>query len=395
MVMFKEPLKTIIGHIDDYPEKLTLVCPKDLGERIRSIIMELGLFDPDRSIGTDDSIHFPILVGSSKEMTSLIQRIEDFGEEVELMGSNGSTKRRAVHKNPYERVIEKLRDELDDGSLRLVPRNYELIGDCCILKVPGELSDHFGIIGQVFKEVLRSRFVLNDTRGIHGELREPDMEVILPPENGEYEVVHKEGSARYVLDPRRIMFSSGNIDERMFFPSRIADLPRPPRLVVGDNGSHIREIVVDMFAGIGYFTIPLALDSDDGLSIFAVELNPISYTYLKRNISLNKVEKKITPVLGDNRNVLPDGIADRILMGFVGGTIEYLPKAFDLLKPEGGFIHLHDTIETEIGIEGLFLNIGEILPGDKRAELIYSRKIKSYAPRIDHVVLDIKVTPVG
>ena len=47
----------------------------------------------------------------------------------------------------------------------------------------------------------------------------------------------------YKLDPLKVMFSSGNVDEKQ----RMAHLDC--------RG----ETVVDMFAGIGYFTMPLAV----------------------------------------------------------------------------------------------------------------------------------------
>jgi tRNA wybutosine-synthesizing protein 2 len=395
MVMSEDPWLILAGGPGSFPKSLTLICPKHLGERIRSVIMELGLFDPDRSIGTDDMIHFPIRVEKTGDFDSLHRRIRDIEEEVELTGSTGNTKRRVGNMTPYEKVIENLKDKLDDVSLKLVPRTYELIGDCCILKVPGELRESFEVIGQEFKEVLRSRFVLNDTGGITGDLREPDFEVIVPPANGDYEVIHKEGEARYFLDPRKIMFSSGNIDERMFLPDRIADIRKPPRLVKMENVSPGGEVVVDMFAGIGYFTIPLALANQVDVTILAVEKNPTSDRYLRKNVEKNKLEKIIIPILGDNREVLPPGIADRIIMGYVGGTIGFLPRALELSRPEGCIIHLHDTVEIEKGIEDLFDRARSVsVRSGFNLELLGSRRVKSFAPRIDHVAIDVLAVPV-
>ena len=44
-----------------------------------------------------------------------------------------------------------------------------------------------------------------------------------------------------------------------------------------------------MFAGIGYFTIPIAVHSNVK-KIYAIEINPVSYNFLCENIKLNKVE---------------------------------------------------------------------------------------------------------
>ncbi|MFW3147062.1 MAG: hypothetical protein ACMUIE_09655, partial [Thermoplasmatota archaeon] len=90
----------------------------------------------------------------------------------------------------------------------------------------------------------------------------------------------------------------------------------------------------------------------------------------------------------------PGGIADRLIMGYVGGTSEFLPSALSFSRPEGCIIHFHDTLPVEKGLNGAFEDLS------KRAgalgwisRLISSRRIKSYAPRIDHIVMDVLVRP--
>ena len=76
------------------------------------------------------------------------------------------------------------------------------------------------------------------------------------------------------------------------------------------------EIVVDMFAGIGYFSIPMAVHSKPE-KIVSIEINPESFNYLKENLRLNRVEDIISPVLGDCSTAAPEGIADRVIMGYM------------------------------------------------------------------------------
>ena len=67
-------------------------------------------------------------------------------------------------------------------------------------------------------------------------MREPSLEIIYGDET---ETVHKENGCLFNLDLSKVMWAKGNNNERL----RIAKL-------VEDG-----EVVVDMFAGIGYSTI--------------------------------------------------------------------------------------------------------------------------------------------
>ena len=122
------------------------------------------------------------------------------------------------------------------------------------------------------------------------------------------------------------MYSKGNLAERK----------RMSKLGQG-------EIVVDMFAGIGYFSIPMAVHARPE-KFFSIEINPESFAYLKENIRLNHVEGIITPILGDCSQAAPEGEADRVIMGYVGTTHHYLEPAMKALKKSGGILHYRETV---------------------------------------------------
>jgi tRNA wybutosine-synthesizing protein 2 len=357
--------------------------------------MEMGLFDPRRSIGRDDHVRFPIVFETEDAEIGLRSVLDDFRVEYRLEKGTQGTSERIRSPTPYEQVIGRLKGIISEEDLPKVPAAYERIGDCLLLKLPG-LDRHVCLaISRAYMDVLGTRYVLRDLSGTSGEFRRPDVEVLIPPENGGYEVCHREGPVRYYIDPVKILFSSGNTDERNRFPERVGSLPQPPRSSSGPESivAFGVEIVVDMFAGIGYFSLPLAV-SGGKRRIIAVEKNPVSHKYLMRNIEKNHLGETIIPVLGDNREVLPPNIADRIIMGYVGGTIDFLPRALELSRPEGCIIHLHDTIEIEKGVDTLFrraLSIANARGWD--LELLDSRKVKSFAPRIDHVALDMISRP--
>jgi tRNA wybutosine-synthesizing protein 2 len=207
---------------------------------------------------------------------------------------------------------------------------------------------------------------------INGLKREPEVELVL----GEGTVTtHRENKCKFKLDVSKIMWSKGNTTER----KRMSTIVQ--------NG----EIVVDMFAGIGYFSIPIAVHSKPA-KIYSIEINPISYGYLCQNVKINRVEEIVEPILGDCRITAPRGVADRVLMGYIGNTNEYLDVAMDVLK-KGGIIHYHESVPDKLKFIRPVERIQEAaINADKEViEIINKRIIKPYSPGVYHVVIDAKI----
>jgi len=205
--------------------------------------------------------------------------------------------------------------------------------------------------------------------GIHGPLRRPRVRVLA---GSGTETVHKENGCLFRIDLSRVMWSRGNINERARIPSLVEE----------------GETVVDMFAGIGYFSIPVAVHSDPG-SVYSVELNPDSFELLKSNITLNRVEGIIEPIMGDCREVAPELDADRVIMGYVGRTHHFLDAAMECVM-DGGVIHYHETAPEAIRFSRPLRRI-ERAAHPRRVSLLDRRVIKKYSPGVWHVVLDVRV----
>lgn len=185
------------------------------------------------------------------------------------------------------------------------------------------------------------------------------------------ETINKENECLFKLDLKKVMWSKGNNNERI----RIAKL-------VEDN-----ETVIDMFAGIGYFSIPIGVHSN-AKQIYSIEINPNSFHYLKENIKLNKISN-ITPLLGDCINITPDYKADRIIMGYVKTTHHYLKVAIDSLN-KGGVIHYHETVPEKL-MDIRPINRIKELAGDRQVEFLKLNKVKKYSPGVFHVVCDARI----
>lgn len=270
------------------------------------------------------------------------------------------------NRSPQQRILDDL--DVPEHLIPLLPMRWEFVGDIAILKMPPDLDDWKYQIGRAYAEALGVSTVCVDRGGVHGEFRQPNM-MLIHGENTES--VRLENGIRYLFDVRKVMFASGNVDER----------ERMGRLDC--HG----ETVLDMFAGIGYFTLPIAKFSGAG-KVVACEKNPESYHYLVKNVELNQVSHVVDTVLGDNRDLPDHPFAHRILMGYVHRTREFLPKALRLLLP-GGIVHYHENYYVRDAMRMLRDDLDKGCDG-RPYEIIGMREVKSYAPSVSHYVADIR-----
>ncbi|MCK9630340.1 MAG: SAM-dependent methyltransferase [Methanoregula sp.] len=198
---------------------------------------------------------------------------------------------------------------------------------------------------------------------LHGVTRTPHTEILWGTAG---EVRHKESGYTYHLDPQKVMFSMGNRNEKM----RIADLIRT------GTGN---ERVADMFAGIGYFTIPMA---GAGAHVHAMEINPVAFGYLEQNIRENGFTDWVTATPGDCRVSLTD-IYDRIVMGH----FDAVTMVADALRHvrTGSILHVHSIGPAEDRIREQIESAGF-------SGTIQVHRVKKYRPHAWHVVQDVTIT---
>ena len=239
---------------------------------------------------------------------------------------------------------------------------YKKIGDILILDNKTDYED----LNQLAKKhKVKTIMKINN---IQGTKREPNYKILY---GNQTETINKENGCLFKLDLSKVMWSKGNVNERL----RIAKL-------VKNN-----ERIIDMFSGIGYFSIPIAVHANPK-QIISIEINPNSYYYLKENIKLNNVTT-IKPILGDCINETPKYKADRIIMGYVKTTHHYLKAAIDSLC-EGGIIHYHETVPEKLMKTRPIERI-KSQSGNREVELLKINRIKKYAPGVEHVVIDARI----
>ncbi|MFX1428828.1 MAG: class I SAM-dependent methyltransferase family protein [Promethearchaeota archaeon] len=281
-----------------------------------------------------------------------------------------------------DKLKEQLKKELTEEQLSLLPRGFQTLGQVIILKLNPKIIEKKELIGKKCLEIFPSIKSVYINKGkISGTFREPDnIEFLLGIKNPIVE--HKEHGLIYRFDITKIMFSKGNVNERKYLPTLVK------------NG----EIIVDMFAGIGYFSLPIAKHSPAG-KIYSIELNPESYNYLVENIKINHLDEKIIPIRGNCKIEVvklseSEIKADRVIMGVFPAPKDYIKEGLSLVKDEGTMFHYEGVVEKD-NINNLFREFNEIASKEGfNCELKSYRIVKSYGPNLFHTVLDIFVIKI-
>lgn len=277
-------------------------------------------------------------------------------------------------------LTEKLKEKNIELDYSQLPNGYQKIGDIIILNLKEELKKYEKFIGESVLEITHAKSVCNKEGNITGELREPQIKIIAGDKNTE--VCHFENGVYFCFDISKIMFAKGNVAERGRLPKQVK----------------MNEIIIDMFVGIGYFSVPIAKIAKPK-KIYAIDLNPNSIKYLKKTIEKNKL-KNIEVIEGDSREVierlLKEGVkADRVLMGYLPPPIEFISSAIKIIKT-GGMIHYDDLIRVENKEEDIAKTIrlfdDEAKKYKMKAQLVNAQRVKSYKPKVDHYVLDIRIS---
>ncbi len=348
---------------------LAIIVNKKDAEKVKKLLLKTNLLDDNRKIRRyNGNVEFPIKCKPNIKIGVNYKIIEQKNEN---KNKNENENENIIFRKkfvPFEEIKKKLYGKISINDYKNLPKKWEKFGDVLVLKMKNIKSKK--IVAETYAKILNCKTVLEDVGGISGIERKPNFKLLYGKDT---ETIHVENGIKYKFDVAKIMFSSGNIDERIRM-SKIANK---------------NEIVVDMFAGIGYFTLPIAVYSK--AKVIACEINPIAYEYLKENILLNKVEKLVEVRLGDCRKVAPKKAADRIIMGYLD-SIKFLSFAIEVLKNKGT-IHLHQNCKEEEFPNKLIKKIKRIVEDKgKSVEILKYRKIKSYAPRILHVVFDLFIS---
>jgi tRNA (guanine37-N1)-methyltransferase len=279
-----------------------------------------------------------------------------------------------------KRLRKALSGVLSPEDLSEIYNSFDVVGDIAIIRLPCTSS----VPAQTAAKAIMSRHgnvktVLLQASPVAGDFRLRRLTHVA----GENKTgtVHREFDCLFPVDVTKCYFSPRLSHERM----RIARLVEPG------------EAVVNMFAGVGCFSIVIAKHANPA-KVFSIDVNSEAIQFMQENVRLNRVYGKVIPLLGDSKelvNSLLLRVADRVLMPLPEKALEYLPCAVSALKTSGGWIHyygLEHAGKTESAAEKVKLKVAEALDAlGVDFEVTSVRVVRNTGPNWFQLAADVRV----
>jgi len=331
---------------DDGVERPCVAVAREDGERARGALADRGLLDDGFEITVvEGRLYLPVV---DRAPAALSERPLD---------------------PPFEVVRRRVRrhdGQTTPADLLEFDPTYERLGDLALLEEEGDRAER-AAEAIVASDVPVDR-VLNRASEVRGQERVREWEQLAGTDS---ETVHREYGHEFLLDPREVFFSPRLATERHRVTEQVREGER----------------VVDMFAGVGPFAVPMAAR---GAAVLAVDVNPDAVAYLRENARRNGVADRVTVHEGDVREVAAEyeGWADRIVMNLPHSADEFLDTAVELAGEEA-VLHYYDIQPDEDPFGPGDAAIREAAGEEYAVDVGTRRVVRSYAPHEVNVVLDV------
>jgi len=274
-----------------------------------------------------------------------------------------------------------LAGKLDPQELQLLYRSFDVIGDIAVIRVPEALRKKNRIVAEAVMQANKQvKTVMLQVSPVSDEFRLRKLKWVAGERRTE--TVHKEHGCVFKVDPAKCYFSPRLSYERM----RIARQVQPS------------EVVVNMFAGVGCFSIVIAKNSQ--AKVYSIDLNPDAVHFMLENVLLNRVHSRVAVIRGDAKSIVQKSLrncADRVLMPLPEKAYEYLDYALLALKPAGGCIHYYafeHARKPEDPVEKVKAKVTEKLRSlNFDFDFPSQRIVRGTGPNWVQVALDIQARP--
>ncbi|MCK4379714.1 MAG: class I SAM-dependent methyltransferase family protein [Candidatus Lokiarchaeota archaeon] len=317
------------------------------------------------------------------KITSIIDKKINFG----IISREG-----IYNKNyKFRTLIEALEGIIPERYSNLIPKSYDIVGHIAIIEFDKLNHMNNKVFNDYKQKIANAILIVNKNiktvyekkSQIKGKYRLRELALLYGEDKSE--TIHKENGCAFKLDVMKTYFSPRLVFERR----RIASSK------IKEN-----ELIIDLFAGVGTFSIQIARNNN--VKIYTFDINPIAYEYLKDNIELNKLKGEIFPNNIDVKQILnptnPLGKllchkASRIIMNLPESSINFNDVACYLMKKSGGLLHFYQFSEKPNPIEKTLKNLNAELTrlNWEIESIINSKIVKHYSPKSELVVVDLKI----
>lgn len=271
-----------------------------------------------------------------------------------------------------------LKDVFAKDEIEKVYSSFDIIGDIIIIKIPDELDGKKEIIAKILMNKIKTiKTVFQQISSVQGEYRTRKLCFLSGINKSITE--YREHGCVFKVDVLKTYFSPRLSTERL----RVSKL-------IKNN-----EIIVNMFAGIGTYSIILAKKNPDCI-IYSIDSNPDANDLCIINSKLNKVQDRVIPILGNARTIISTqlkGKATRVLMPLPEQASQFIDSAILALENNKGIIHYFAHIKAKSKLNALEegkLNCHNNFQS-YQYKIICGRVIREVGPRIYQTVFDLEI----
>lgn len=271
-----------------------------------------------------------------------------------------------------------LKDVFAKEEIERVYSSFDIIGDIIIIKIPEELEEKKEIIAKTLINKIKTvKTVFQQISSVQGEYRTRRLCFLtgINKSNTEY----REHGCIFKVDVLKTYFSPRLATERL----RVSKL-------IGNN-----EIIINMFAGIGTYSIILAKKNPDCI-VYSIDSNPYANDLCIINSKLNKVQDRVIPILGNARTIISNqlkGKATRVLMPLPEQAAEFIDSAIMALENNKGIIHYFAHIKAKSKLDAL--EEGKVNCHNHfqcyQYKIISGKVVREVGPRIYQTVFDLEI----
>ena len=358
---------------DNLQENLSLNIPKTQGENAIKLLAKLKLLN--RKLApqtTGDVLHVPLSRAPQPEEQKQLDR---------ALGKQNLSQEKFPFMSPAVGSLEEvLAQQLPSSVVPLVSKSFDVIGDIAIIELSPTTEPFERNIAEAVMKVHKNvKTVYSKAGPITDNQRLRPLHHVLGTVRTE--TIHKELGCRFKIDISKAFFSPRLSSEH----NRVAEQVRPG------------ECVVDMFAGVGPFSILIARRLQE-VQVNAIDANLEAAKLIRENARLNRVQDRVRVWAGDARTVIKDnllGIATRVIMNHPSQAREFLLSACETLRRDGGVLHYYtfaDGLDSESKARKELTNAVEG-SGWTIENPAATHKVRGVAPMRWQVAVDAKLEP--